>query len=115
MKKNVLFIIYSCVVVLVIFFFENDIWIGQGCESSQMGNICDKLPQGSSRGYFISLESCRKNMEGQYQSFVCASGPDKNLPEATMYSSFRKVFYSNEKSILEKEVPFSYSLQPISC
>jgi hypothetical protein len=93
-------------------YFENHIWIGQICDSSLSGAICDKKAAGSERSYYWDMEDCQGALREKDHEFICASGPDANKPDETMYTSFREVYFSGNDATQNREVPWSFSLLP---
>jgi hypothetical protein len=94
-------------------YLENCIWIGQECESTSKGSVCDKKPVGSRRPYYFSLDMCVASQRHLGQPFICASGPNSNTPDATAYSSYRRVYFSGTSELIAREVPLSFRTAPI--
>jgi len=111
MKKwNILIFIFFTALIFGAFYLENFIWIGQICDSRGAEPICYRKQIDSARTYHFTLESCKDALKDNNGSYVCGSGPSKSEPEATLYSSFREVYYSGNDKLETREVSFSFKL-----
>ena len=114
MKLLLAFLAYSLCICASLVYFDNYVWIGQSCESSSGSLICNKKQSGTDRVFFLTLNACINALSGRYSQFLCASGIDTGLPDATVYSSYREVFYSGNAKLEKRAVALTFRTLPFA-
>jgi len=112
MRKLSLFIFLFSLFAAV-FFYENMSWVRETCATYENG-MCYKRFDGDRPKRYWSLDACISDNVNEAKDFICASGPNADMPHNSMHSSFRKVYHQLDNSFVEREVEYSFSFQIIS-
>ena len=113
-KLAKILLIYFSLVFLGSFYFTNFTWIGHPCETrGEPQYICVSTPLGGKSQRYLTLQSCMDGQRKQYTPFICASGPDPERRCATIYSSYRTVYYSEEEELIRHNPSFSFFWLPL--
>lgn len=103
LKGILCFVIFGFATILASFTFDNWIWVGQDCEASKAGAVCDSKPVGTSHKHFFTLQSCKNSYANAQTKFICAQGANPDAHENTIYSSFNTVYYSKNSNIINNQ------------
>ncbi|MGZ3724441.1 MAG: hypothetical protein ACXWQQ_01495 [Pseudobdellovibrio sp.] len=107
MKKKLILTVLATGCILGAFWLENCIWISQVCAESN-NSACEAKAPNSKRDFFLSMNSCKEALKEKSTDYLCASGFNKDEPDATIMSSYRLVYSSKTNDITNREVPYSF-------